>query len=109
VNFRHGQSKIPNDPESSPSYKFYNPSFSARQFGLGQLPPSLFFVNKLKPREILNNSLEAWKVFDLGSSFSTYHLHQWVKVKDTHLSLMDDGMNGRHICSAKLLIHYARN
>ena len=64
-----------------PTYEFYNPSFVARQFGLGQLPPCLFFKNILKPREDINNVLEAPRVFRLGSDFPSFSLHDSVRVR----------------------------
>ena len=45
------------------TYEFYNPSFVARQFGFGQLPPQLFFKDTLKPREDINEVMEASRVF----------------------------------------------
>ena len=51
--FHHGHGKVATGaclPDNLPTYEFYNPSFVARQFGLGQLPPRLFFRNTLKPR-----------------------------------------------------------
>ena len=52
--FHYGRGKMATGsflPDNLPTYKFYNPSFVARQFGLSQLPPRLFFRNTLKPRE----------------------------------------------------------
>ena len=46
--FCHGRGKMVKGssiPGNPPTYEFYNPSFVARQFGLGQLPPRLFFKN----------------------------------------------------------------
>ena len=43
--FRHGHSKMSTGsflPGNLPTYEFYNPSFVARQFGLGQLSPGYF-------------------------------------------------------------------
>ena len=40
--FHHGHDKMSTGsflPGNLPTYEFYNPSFVARQFGLGQLPP----------------------------------------------------------------------
>ena len=51
--FRHGRGKMATSSfllDNLPTYEFYNPSFVACQFGLGQLPPRLFFRNTLKPR-----------------------------------------------------------
>ena len=46
-----------------PTYEFYNPSFVARQFGLGQLSPQLFFKDILRPREDISEVLEVSRVF----------------------------------------------
>ena len=43
--FRHGRGKMSTGsflPSNLPTYEFYNPSFVAYQFGLGQLPPGYF-------------------------------------------------------------------
>ena len=43
--FRYGRGKMAIGsflPGNLPTYEFYNPSFIARQFGFGQLPPSTF-------------------------------------------------------------------
>ena len=52
--FCHGRDKMATGSfllDNLPTYEFYNPSFVAHQFGLGQLPPRLFFRNTLKPGE----------------------------------------------------------
>jgi len=56
-------------------YEFCNPSFVARQFGLGQLPPQLFFKNTLKPREGISEVMEASRVFQLGLDLPSLCLH----------------------------------
>ena len=64
--FRHSRGKMAIGsflPDNLPTYEFYNPSFVARQFGLGQLPPRLFFRNTLKPREGISEMMEASRVF----------------------------------------------
>ena len=64
--FRHGHGKMSAGsflPGNLPTYEFYNPSFVAHQFGLGQLPPQLFFKNILKSREGISEVLEASRVF----------------------------------------------
>ena len=65
-------------PGNPPTYEFYNPSFVARQFGLGRLPPHLFFENILKPREDVSDVLEASRIFQLGSDLPSFSLHDWV-------------------------------
>ena len=72
--FHHGRGKMPIGSfllGSLPTYEFYNPSFVACQFGLGQLPPRLFFKDILKPREGISEAMEASRVFlvRIGSSF----------------------------------------
>ena len=67
-------------PENLPTYEFYNPCFVARQFGLGQLPPQLFFKNILKPREGIGEVIEASRVFQLGSDLSSPCFHDWIRV-----------------------------
>jgi len=66
-------------PGNLPTYEFYNPSFVARQFGLGQLPPQLFFKNTLKPREDISEVMEASRVFQLGSDLPSLCLHDWIR------------------------------
>ena len=73
--FHHGRGKMSTGsflPGNLPTYEFYNPSFVARQFGLGQLPPELFFKNILKPREGISEVMEASRVFQLGSDIPSF-------------------------------------
>ena len=51
----------------------------ARQFGLGKLPPRLFFRNTLKPREGISEMMEASRVFQLGSNLPSLYLHEWTR------------------------------
>ena len=67
--FHHGRGKMSTGfflLGNLPTYEFYNPSFVARQLGLGQLPPQLFFKNTLKLREGISEVMEASRVFQLG-------------------------------------------
>ena len=51
--FHHGRGKMSTSSFLSgnlPTYEFYNPSFIACQFGLGQLPPGLFFQRYTETR-----------------------------------------------------------
>jgi len=66
-------------PGNLPTYEFYNPSFVARQFCLGQLPPWLFFKDILKPREGISEAMEASRVFQLGSNLPSLYPHEWTK------------------------------
>lgn len=49
---RHGREKDPI------SYEFHNPVMAARQIGLGQVPPGLFYADKIKAREPTDGGLE---------------------------------------------------
>ena len=67
--FHHGRGKMSTGsflPGNLPTYEFYNSSFVACQFGLGQLPPQLFFKNTLKPRGGISEVMDASRVFQLG-------------------------------------------
>ena len=77
--FHHGYGKMAIGSfllDNLPTYEFYNPSFMAHQFDLGQLPPRLFFRNTLKPREGISEMIEASRVFQLGSDLF-FCLHEW--------------------------------
>ena len=80
--FRHGRGKMATGAfllDNLPTYEFYNPSFVAHQFSLGQLPPQLFFRNTLKPREGISEIMEASRVFQLGSDLPSLCLHEWTR------------------------------
>jgi len=81
--FHHGSGRMVTGsfiPDNLPTYEFYIPSFVARQFGLGQLPPQLFFKDILRLREDISEVLEVSRVFQLGSDFPSLYLHDWVRV-----------------------------
>jgi hypothetical protein len=67
----HGREKPPI------SYEFYNPSISARQMGFGQLPPCLFYADKLKPREALNSRLEFNRILQFERSLPVEIIKEW--------------------------------
>ena len=76
--FRYGRGKMSAGSfllGNLPTYKFYNPCFVAPQFGLGQLPPQLFFKDILRPREDISEVMEASRVFQLGSDLLSLYLH----------------------------------
>ena len=80
--FRHGNGKMATGsflPDNLPTYEFYNPSFMARQSGLGQLTPRLFFKNTLKQREGISEMMEASRVFQLGSDLPSFCLYEWTR------------------------------
>lgn len=77
------------------TYEFYYPNLVARQIGLGQLHPSLHFSRFLKPREGIQNGVEAKRVFELGSSLPTYHLTKLALVEATH-STFDSWLEELH-------------
>ena len=83
VEFRHGRGKMSTGSfllGNLPTYEFYNPSFVAHQFGLGQLPPQLFFKDILRPREGFSEVMEASRVFQLGLDLPSLYLHDWTRV-----------------------------
>jgi hypothetical protein len=51
----------------------------AHQFGLGQLPPQLIFMNTLKSREGISEPMEALRIFQLGSDLPSFYLHDWTR------------------------------
>lgn len=76
VEFCHSRGKTSSSShlENLPTYEFYNANFVARQFGLGQLSPRLFFSNTLNPREGISELMEALRIFQLGSELPSLHL-----------------------------------
>jgi hypothetical protein len=58
-------------------YEFYNPSISARQMGFGQLPPCVFFADKLKPREAVNSGLEFNRILQFERSLLVEIITEW--------------------------------
>ena len=81
--FCHGRGKMATGSfllGNLPTYEFYNPSFVARQLGLGQLPPQLFFKDILRPREGISEVLEASRVFQPRSDLPSLCLHDWIRV-----------------------------
>ena len=78
-----------------PTYEFYNPSFVARPFGLGQLPPQLFFKDILRPREGISEVLESSRVFQLGLDLPSFCLHDWTRVNFSS-NLFDSWWQERH-------------
>jgi hypothetical protein len=96
--FYHGRGKLgtsSRDLDKLPTYEFYNPNFVARQFGLGQLPPRLFFSNLLRPRESTTEGIEASRVFRLGTDLLSFHLEEWSRATFSS-SLFDSWWQGWH-------------
>jgi hypothetical protein len=71
IEVRHGREKLPI------SFEYYNPSIAARQFGLGQLPPKLFFADKLKPREAISSGVEFSRILQLEQSLPFEIIRAW--------------------------------
>jgi hypothetical protein len=59
------------------SYEFYYLSISARQLGLSQLPIRPFFVDLVKPREVINSGLEYDRLKNLMPDTETIDLEGW--------------------------------
>jgi hypothetical protein len=58
----------------------------ARQLGCGQVPPSLFLYEFLKPREDIKESLQAKRVFEYKCSTTVYAPMPFVPITVTHPS-----------------------
>ena len=86
-------------PGNLPTYEFYNPSFVARQFGLGQLPPQLFFKDILRPREDISEVLEVSRVSNWGQIFLAFACMTGSESASLPLSLTPGGKNGTPISS----------
>jgi hypothetical protein len=100
--FHHGRGKMIKCSfilGNLPTYEFYNPSFVAYQFGLGQLPPRLFFKDILRPREDISEVLEASRVFQLESNLPSLFLLDWTKVSFSSTLFDPGGKNGTSIFS----------
>lgn len=61
---------IGSDRSQTCSYEFYHPSICARQFGLGQLPIHLFFVDTLRARKSVQDSLTLSRILDLARNIT---------------------------------------
>jgi hypothetical protein len=71
IEIRHGREKPPT------SYEFYCPSIVARQMGFGQLPPALYFADKVKPRESVNTGIEYNRLLHFEQSFLPEAISGW--------------------------------
>ena len=75
--------QVPSFQETCQPMSFTTLLFVARQFGLGQLSPRLFFKDILKPREGISEAMEASRVFQLESDLSSLYLHEWTRASFT--------------------------
>lgn len=73
VNFSSGLGR-------SRSCEFHHPSVSACQLGFGQLPIHLFFMDLIKPREILTSSLQ-YGLTALTSEINNFELLEWTPAR----------------------------
>jgi len=71
IEVRHGIEK------PSTSYEFLCPSIVARQMGFGQLPPALFFADKVKPREIVTTGIEYNRILHFEQSLLPEAINGW--------------------------------
>jgi len=53
--------------------------------GFGQLPPTLFFANKLKPRETIDNSIEFNRILQFEQALLLEAISGWECVPFTSL------------------------
>ena len=65
---------------SSPTYKFYNPSALARQLAFGQLPIRLCYTDVVKPRKTITSGLEWIRIAQLqpNADTSDIDLSAWI-------------------------------
>ena len=66
--------------KDSPTYKFYNPSVAARQFGLGQMPIGVHFVARVKFREPVSRGFVYNRLCNLTPDSNTIDLSTWLVV-----------------------------
>ena len=100
--FCHGRGKMDTGsflPGNLPTYEFYNMSFVAHQFGLGQLPLRLFFKDILRPREDISEVLEASRVFHLDQTFLPFACMTGSESASLPLFSTPGGKNGTPIFS----------
>jgi len=71
IEIRHGREKPPT------SYEFYCPSIVARHMGFGQLPPALFFADKVKPREAIATGIEYNRILHFEQSLLPEAIIGW--------------------------------
>jgi len=71
IEIRHGREKTPT------SYEFYYPSIVARQMGFGQLPPALYFADKVKPREVVTAGTEYNRLLHFEQSLLPEAISGW--------------------------------
>src|SRR5688572_29378328 len=64
--------------KGSSTYEFYNPSVAARQFGLGQTLIGVYFVGRVKFRELPSTGLEYYRLCSLIPDSSTIDLNNWL-------------------------------
>jgi hypothetical protein len=63
--------------DQSFTYEFYNPSVCARQLGFGQLPIGLYFLNLIKPLEIIPSGTCYQRILDRVPDSATINLDSW--------------------------------
>ena len=71
VEIRHDREKPPT------SYEFYYPLVIARQMGFGQLPPALYFADKVKLREVVNTRVEYNRILHFEQSLLREAISGW--------------------------------
>ena len=71
VEIRHCREKPPT------SYEFYFPSIVARHMSFGQLPPVLFFADKVKPREVVAIGIEYNRILHFEQSLLPEAISGW--------------------------------
>jgi len=63
--------------KDTPSFEFYYPSVVARQLGFGQVPPLLYFADKVQIRNTIKDTLSYNRLKGLEPSIDTAQLADW--------------------------------
>ena len=61
----------------TPTFEFYYPSVAAKQLGFGQVPPLLFFADKVQIREVISDALAYNRLKNLEPDIDTTQLADW--------------------------------
>jgi hypothetical protein len=72
--------------QNQSTFEYYHPNMMARQLGCGQVPPRLFLHEFLKPREEINEALQARRVFEYQCSSTVYAPWPFVPTTIAHPS-----------------------
>ena len=87
----------------SATYEFYNSSVASRQLGFGQLTIGLYFVDVIKPREIIPKAIYYDWMKNLTPNSATVDLDSWRLMPFTSPLFMIHGVNTFSVCHLKFI------